>query len=88
MMNGDMMNGMMGGHGSSYLGPLGLLLQLVFWTLIIAGVVLIAKWLIDQGRPASTSGGGSALEILKQRYARGEIDREEYQTKRADLLGD
>ena len=95
MMNGGMMGGngwgsgnMMGGYGGGYLGIVGMLLQFFFWALIIVGVVFIIKWLVDQGRPTSTnSGEGSALEILKMRYARGEIDKDEYQSKRSDLLG-
>ncbi|MBI2563529.1 MAG: SHOCT domain-containing protein, partial [candidate division NC10 bacterium] len=45
-------------------------------------------WLVEQGRPGSASGPGgeSALDILKKRYARGEIGKEEFEAKKKDLL--
>jgi putative membrane protein len=45
-------------------------------------VVLGIRWLIAQGKESRTN---SALEILRQRYARGEINKEEFETKRKDL---
>ena len=59
-----------------------LLVMLVFWGLVIAGLVLAVRWLMRQGRP---SGSDVALEILRERYARGEIDRDEYLAKKGDL---
>jgi putative membrane protein len=69
-------NGMMGG-GFWILG-------LIFWILVIIGLVLLIKYLWE--------GGGarreleSALEILKKKYARGEIGKEEFEEKKKDLL--
>ena len=51
---------------------------LLFWVLVIAGVVLLINWLRKQNT------NESALEILKKRYARGEIDKETY-ARLADL---
>jgi len=59
MMN--MMNNGMSGWGM-------MLLPLFFWALVIAGIVLIVLWLLDRKKE-------SALDILRQRYARGEIDQ-------------
>ncbi|HEY5602520.1 MAG TPA: SHOCT domain-containing protein [Gammaproteobacteria bacterium] len=61
----------------------GWFFMLLFWALVILGIAAIVKWL-------SGSGGGNArsktaLEILQERYARGEIDQQEYQQKRRDL---
>jgi putative membrane protein len=59
-----------------------MLMMLVFWGLVIAGIVLGIRWLARRGdgrRP------DSALEILRQRYARGEINREEFEAKKRDL---
>src|SRR5919109_1168688 len=50
-----------------------MLMMLVFWGLVIAGLVLGVRWLASQGRGAG--GRDEALEILRQRYARGEIDK-------------
>ncbi len=65
----------------------GFVFMILFWGLIILGIVAIAKWLF-----ASLSGAGmpkerAALDILKERYARGEIDQEEFEQKRRDLVG-
>ncbi|MBI4014130.1 MAG: SHOCT domain-containing protein [Candidatus Rokubacteria bacterium] len=69
-------------------GGFGMLFMLVFWVLIIAGIVLVVKWLVDQARPggAAPPGGEAALDILKKRYARGEIDKDEFEAKKRDLL--
>ena len=63
-------------------GLVMMLMMLVFWGLVIAGLVVGLRWLIGQSRPASRD---EALEILRQRYARGEIDKQEFDTRRRDL---
>ena len=63
-------------------GLVMMLMMLVFWGLIIAGLVLGVRWLAGQGRAA---GRDEALEILRQRYARGEIDKQEFDTRKRDL---
>jgi len=75
------------GWGLSGIGMgIGWLLMLVFWGLIAVAAVLGARWLLAEGRSAQkTEGGESALEILGRRYARGEIDRQEFETKKQDL---
>ena len=59
-----------------------MLFMFLFWGLVIVGIVVGIRWLVRQGRPEGTD---SALEILRQRYARGEINREEFEGKRRDL---
>lgn len=57
---------------------------LVFWILVIAGLVLLIKYLWEgTGAKRETE---SALEILKKRYARGEINKEEFEEKKKELL--
>ena len=64
---------------------LGMGVFVLFWVLILAGLVLLIRWLWMQARPAART-EESALDILKRRYARGEITREEFETIRRDLL--
>lgn len=60
--------------------------MLLFWALLIAGVIAVLRWLIvGPGRRTPPAERSSALDILAQRYARGEIDREEFEQKRLDL---
>jgi putative membrane protein len=59
-----------------------MLFMMVFWVLVIAGLVLGIRWLVTQGRESRSD---TALDILRQRYARGEINKEEFDTKRRDL---
>ncbi|MFQ5846511.1 MAG: SHOCT domain-containing protein [Candidatus Methylomirabilales bacterium] len=61
-----------------------MLMMIVFWGLVIVGLVLGIRWLLSQGKESRSD---SALDILKHRYARGEVDKEEYEAKKRDLLG-
>jgi putative membrane protein len=65
-------------------GLVMLFMMLLFWGLVIAGVVLGIRWLVRQGRDERAD---SALNILRERYARGEIDKEEFDARRRDLGG-
>jgi putative membrane protein len=61
----------------------------VFWILLIIVIVAVIVTLARPGGrlPFGGQQGQTALDILKERYARGEIDREEYEQKRRDLGG-
>ena len=59
-----------------------MLMMFLFWGIVIVGLVLAIRWLLDQGKHARSVTG---LEILKQRYAKGEIDKEEFEAKKRDL---
>lgn len=76
--------GMMGG-----LGWLGMIIMVIFWVLVIVGLILLIKWLwlhTQTGSSPASDRSSSALEILKERYARGEIDKNEFENKKKDLL--
>lgn len=63
----------------------GWLFMTLFWILIILGLVYLVK-LIAGGEKRTT--GETALDILKKRYAKGEISKEEFEEKKKDLAGD
>lgn len=77
------MDGMMWGSGLGY-GYMGL--GLVFWILIIVGVIMLIKWLVDQGKTTGGEQQRSAMEILKTRYAKGEITAEEFEEMKKRLI--
>lgn len=60
-----------------------MLMMLVFWGVVIVGIVLAIRWLAGQGKEARSS--DTALDILRQRYARGDISKEEFDAKKRDL---
>ncbi|HEY7761049.1 MAG TPA: SHOCT domain-containing protein [Burkholderiales bacterium] len=65
-------------------GPgFGWIFMILFWIVIILGIVALAKWLFS-GRNGGGLGRGP-LDILKERYARGQITREQYEQMRRDL---
>lgn len=54
--------------------------------IIIAIIVVIVKAVDRSGGSRETPAGKSALDILKERYARGEIDKEEFDRRKKDLM--
>lgn len=76
-----------GGWGMGF----GFLFMLLFWTLIILGIVAAIRWLMRELQARPEQGGRplphdkTPLEIVQERYARGEIGREEYEQKKLDL---
>jgi len=76
--------GMMGGWGMGWFGGI---FMIIFWVLVLVGLIFLIKWLIQStNRVKSDAGhGNSALEILKERYARGEIDTAEFEEKKKVL---
>ncbi|MCP4318147.1 MAG: hypothetical protein GY789_19550 [Hyphomicrobiales bacterium] len=85
---GPHMMGWGGGWYGMILGPIFMILVLVA---VIAAVILLVRWL---GGPLQSGAhshdaprGQKPLEILKLRFARGEIDKDEYEERRR-VLGD
>ncbi len=78
---GMMGPGMMGGFGGGWFMPI---FMIIFWGLVIWGIVALVRSL-SAPRGSDSSKADSALEVLKRRYARGEIDKEEYEEKKKDL---
>ncbi|MBI5452985.1 SHOCT domain-containing protein [Candidatus Gottesmanbacteria bacterium] len=74
-------NNMMGGWSGS--GILGWISMLLFWSLLILGVIALFRYLGVSGRRIDES--KSPLDILKERYARGKIDKKEFEGMKKDL---
>jgi putative membrane protein len=73
-----------------YHGYEGMMFGMGWWWII--GIILIAAiiWAIvrssgQNNKLNNTANQKSALDILNERYARGEIEKEEYETKKRDL---
>jgi putative membrane protein len=64
-----------------------MLFAALFWIVVIAAIVLGVRWLAGAGRSESGPPRETALDILKTRYAKGEIGREEFEQKKRDLQG-
>lgn len=84
-------------------GWVGMVFMVLFWIAVIIGLIYLIRYLVVRSsadRPQQPTewpqgGGGTPagekrstpLQILEERYARGEIDREEFLQRRNDLLG-
>jgi len=64
-------------------GP-GLILMVLFWGLIIVGFIVLIKWMISQAKDNDEK-ENSAVDILEQRYAKGEITEEELKKKKKTI---
>ncbi len=76
------MMGWADGHG--WMG-FGWIFMVLFWVLIIVGIIALLRWLGISGKDTRDESRKTPLEMLQERYARGEIEREEYEQKRRDL---
>ena len=76
-----MMNGFGGAMGFGGIG------MLIFWALLIGGVVVLVRWLSAKSSAANVPSArrGGPLDILHERYARGEIGKDEFEQKRRDV---
>jgi putative membrane protein len=58
--------------------------MIIFWGLVVVSLIFLIRWLV--GMSKTTKVEESALDVLKKRYARGEINKEEFEEKKKDLL--
>ncbi|HEY4696315.1 MAG TPA: SHOCT domain-containing protein [Candidatus Hydromicrobium sp.] len=82
MMWPNMMSGIFGGWGI-----IGMILMFIFWALLITGIILLVVWIVRRvsypGRDISHT--DKAMETLKERYARGEVTKEEFERIKKDI---
>ncbi len=79
--NNSMMN-----FGLTPFGGFGWIFMVLWWVLVIAGILALGRWFKNQTH-GSRAHEKSALEILKGRYASGEIDAKEFEEKKRALNG-
>ena len=74
------------GSGWGYIG--GSMVMIVFWLLVIAGIIFLARYLVRRQENGDHRHHyeKTALDILQERYAKGEINKEEYENKKKDLM--
>jgi putative membrane protein len=71
------------------MGWFGMIFMIIFWGLIMVGLVSLIRWLIQNTSSKGHSGvsvGPKAIDILKERYAKGEISQDEFETMKKDIL--
>ncbi len=70
------------GMGWGWIG-LGMVHVLLFWVLVVLGIAALVRAL--SGGPRSEAGHASAIEILKARYAKGDITRDQFEQMKRDI---
>jgi putative membrane protein len=78
---------MYGHWGDGYGFGFGGIFMILWWVLIIVAILALVKWLASSSSTSASRrvAEKSALDILKERYARGEIEQEEFQRKKREL---
>ena len=78
-----MMNDYWGHSGGAGYDVWGFIFMLIVMALVVVGVIVVVRYL---GRDVSSQKETeTALELLKKRYAKGDIDKEEFEEKRKAL---
>lgn len=73
------------GYFGGMAGP-WMFVPILFWLLVLAGIVFVV-YALARRQPVGAGGADDPLRVLSARYARGEIDREQYLKMREDMEG-
>jgi putative membrane protein len=65
-------------------GRFGVTHTLLWRTVLLPGIAVLARWLFASGSRDSHEVAPRALDILAERYARGELDRDKYEKRKRD----
>ena len=79
---------MMGGYFGGGMGIFGLIFGFLFFVLVVIGIILLIVWLVRGATRISAEDktGNKALEVLGERYAKGEVSKEQYDNMKKDLM--
>lgn len=63
----------------------GWLLMAAFWVLVIVGAVAVVRWANARGTPGPSDSAKTPVEILRRRYAAGELSKEQFEAMKRDV---
>lgn len=63
----------------------GMISMVLFWVLVILGIVVLVRHVGGSSASSGAPPSKTALDLLNERYARGEIDKQEFEEKKRDL---
>ena len=78
-------------YGPGYMFGFGWLFMIVFWLLVIWGIIALIRGLSHEGHHFHHDhhigkDKDNAISILSERYAKGEISKQEYEEKKNDIM--
>lgn len=73
------------GNSYNWMWFLGPIFMVIFWVLFIVGIAYLVKWVLESTKSGKALEPDSAIDILKKRYARGEISKKEYEEIKKDI---
>lgn len=63
----------------------GWVMMLVFWAVVIIGIVALVRYLSDRGGATRLKEPEAPLDILRRRYAAGDITKEQFEEMKRDV---
>ncbi|MDP2838322.1 MAG: SHOCT domain-containing protein [Candidatus Moranbacteria bacterium] len=75
------------GGGYGYMGGFGFFFMLLFWGLVIWALITLVKAISEKRQSPSEIKEDEAMKVLRERYAKGEITKEQFEQTKKDLNG-
>ena len=78
---------MMGGFYGGGLGWIGMVFGFIFFILVVIGIIFLIVWLVKRSNypGVENRAESKALEVLKERYAKGEITKDQFDNMKKDI---
>jgi putative membrane protein len=73
------------GYGWGWGMGFGMISMVLFWVIVILGIVVLVRWIGGSAAASAAPPSKTPLDVLKERYARGDIDKPEFEEKKRDL---